>query len=275
VDPGDALTPPALLRALAAAVAVGLAGGLAGVLVVPRGLAFLSDGLAHAAFGGVALGLFLGASTEASLWIALPYTVVVALGIGWVRRRSRLGGDTATGVFFTSSLALGVVLLGRRPEDAPPIDVEELLFGSVATVSPGALSVLLPVSLLVLVVLGASFSRLAYATFDPELAELSGIPVARLESLLLAATALTVVAGARTVGALLVSAFVILPAATAYLLVRRPREVAAVSMALGFGASLLGLLLAQRLRLASGATVVLVMSAAFFVALAARRRADG
>ena len=82
-------------RALLAGTLVGAVGALLGVFVVQRGLAFLSDGLAHAAFGGIALGLLLGAGVDRSLWVALPFTALVSVGISAVRRRSGLGGGFA------------------------------------------------------------------------------------------------------------------------------------------------------------------------------------
>ena len=76
-----------------------------GVFVVQRGLSFLGDGLAHAAFGGVALGLLVGVSQP--LWVALPFTLLASLGIAWVRDRTQLSSDTAIGIFFAVSVALG------------------------------------------------------------------------------------------------------------------------------------------------------------------------
>ena len=95
------------------------------------------------------------------------------------------------------------------------MNVEGLLFGSLLAVSPESLGVIIGVAVLVIFVLAWIGPRLAYATFDPELAALSGVPVAALEYLLLALTALVVVVGVKTVGVVLVSAFVVIPAATA------------------------------------------------------------
>jgi zinc transport system permease protein len=260
-----------MLRALFAGAAVGTAGGLLGLFVVQRGLAFLSDGLAHAAFGGIALGFLLGATFEQAPWVALPFTVLVALGIGYVRRRTALGADVATGVFFAVAFALGILFLGFRPASAPAVDVESLLFGSILTVSPEGLALLLLVSGATVLALTLAWSHLAYATFDPELAALSGVGVARLEYMLMATTALTVVAGLRSVGVILVSAFVVIPAATAHLLAARPLAMAATSVALAVGSSVVGLLASYYLNVASGATVVLLLGVAFFLALGLRR----
>ena len=126
-------------RALVAGVALGAAGALLGVFIVQRGLGLLSDGLAHATFGGLALGLLLGASVDGAMWVALPFTVGIALGIQYVRRRTSLGGDVATGVFFAVSFAAGILFLGLRSAQAAPVNVEGLLFGSLLAVSPEAL----------------------------------------------------------------------------------------------------------------------------------------
>jgi zinc transport system permease protein len=271
----DFLTEPLahafLRRALVAGVTIAAASGLLGTFVVERGLAFLTDGLAHATFGGIALGLLLGATVDAAPFLALPFAVLVALGIGLVRRRSGLGADVSTGVFFALSFALGVVCLGLRPTSAPAVDVESLLFGSILAVSREGLLAVLAAALVTLVVLVRIGPRLAYANFDPELAEIDGVRVTRLESILMALVALVVVAGLRSVGAFLVGAFVVLPAATAHLLARRLLPVAAVSMGLAVGATMLGLLVSYHLDLAAGATIVVLLGTAFFVALLLRR----
>lgn len=267
----DPLSHPFLQRALLAGAAVGTAGGLLGMFVVQRGLSFLTDGLAHATFGGIALGLLLGTSVDHSFSVALPFVVLVALGIGLVRRRSGLGADVATGVFFSMAFALGIVCLGLRPATAPVVDVESLLFGSILAVSPAGLLVILAMALVTVGVLLALWSRLAYATFDPELAAVSGVRVALLEYALMAQVAVVVVAGLRSVGVVLVSAFVILPAATAHLLARRLVPIALLSVGLAVLATVIGLLLSYHLNLASGATIVVLLGAAFFAALTLRR----
>jgi zinc transport system permease protein len=114
--------------------------------------------------------------------------------------------------------------------------------------------------------------RLAYATFDPELAALSGVPVATLEYVLLALTALVVVVGVKTVGVVLVSAFVVIPAATANLLGRTPAIIAVLAVALGVGGTAFGLFASYHLNVATGATIILTLGALFFLALLLRRR---
>jgi len=261
-----------MLRALAAGAALGAVGALLGVFVVQRGLGFLSDGLAHATFGGLALGLLLGSTLDRAMWVALPFTVAIALGIQYVRRHTTLGGDVATGVFFAVSFAAGILFLGLRPPSSAPVSVEGLLFGSLLAVSPQALTTILVVAAGVVVVLAGLGSRLAYASFDPELAVLSGVPVATLEYVLLALTALVVVVGVKTVGVVLVSAFVVIPAATANLLGRTPAGIAALAVSLGVGGTTLGIFASYHLNVATGATIILTLGALFFGALVLRKR---
>jgi zinc transport system permease protein len=248
-----------VLRALAAGTILGAVGALLGVFVVQRGLGLLSDGLAHATFGGLALGLLLGPTAARAMWVALPFTVAIALGIQYVRRHTRLGGDVATGVFFAVSFAAGILFLGLRPATSAPVNVEGLLFGSLLAVSPEALGLMLGTAVVVVAVLAAIGSR-------------SGVPVATLEYALLALTALVVVVGVKTVGVVLVSAFVVIPAATANLLGRTPAGIAALAVALGVGGTAFGLFASYHLNVATGATIILTLGALFFLALVFRRR---
>lgn len=259
-------------RALLAGTALGASGGLLGVFIVQRGLGLLSDGLAHATFGGLALGLLLGSTVDGAIWVALPFTVAIALGIQHVRRRTVLGGDVATGVFFAVSFAAGILFLGLRAGRQAPVNVEGLLFGSLLAVSPEALQVILGVSAAVFVLLLVFGPRLAYATFDPELATLSGVPVAALEYGLLALTAIVVVVGVKTVGVVLVSAFVVIPAAAANLVGRSLAGIAGLAVALGVAGTAFGLFASYHLNVATGATIILTLGAFFFLALLLRRR---
>jgi len=155
-----------VLRALGAGTALGAVGALLGVFVVQRGLGLLSDGLAHATFGGLTLGLLLGATSDRAIWVALPFTVLVALGIQYVRRHTTLGGDVATGVFFAVSFAAGILFLGLRPPSAAPVNVEGLLFGSLLAVSPQALTTILVVAAGVVVVLVTCMALAMFAGFE-------------------------------------------------------------------------------------------------------------
>ena len=255
-------------RALLAGIAVAAVCAVIGVFVVQRGLAFLGDGLAHAAFGGIAIGLFLGASVEHAVWIAIPFTAIIALGIGYVLRRTQLRGDVATGVFFSFAFALGVLFLGLRTAADRPVQVEHLLFGNMLSVTPTVLYVLVTVAVLATIVTLALWSRLAYAIFDPELAAISGVPVAVLEYLLLAETAVVVVVAVKTVGVVLVSSFVVIPAATGRLLGSTLGSATAIAMSISIVGAALGLIASYHLNTPAAATIILLHSALFAAAFA-------
>lgn len=270
------LTEPLALefmqRALVAGAVVAGLCALIGVFVVQRGLSFLGDGLAHASFGGLGLGLFLGVSVEHAGWVALPFTLLVAMGIVYVLRRGKLRGDVATGVFFSVSFALGVLFLGLRSVNAKPVNIETVLFGSILAISPENLWMVGGVALLTFVALLATWSRLAYATFDPDLAALSGVPVAALDYLLLGLTALIIVVSVKTVGVVLVSSFIVIPAATARMVGKTLSGVALYALGFGVTASVVGLIASYHLNVASGATIILTLGALFGVVLLLKRR---
>lgn len=252
-------------RALIAGVLLGLLGGYFGAFVVQRGLGFMGDGLAHAAFGGVALGLLLEAEP---LSIAVPFTVLVALGITWVRERTELGSDTAIGVLFSVSVALGVVFLSMRHTYSA--DAFAFLFGSILAVTQTDLWTTGAFGLAV-VVASRMWSRWAYATFDRELARADGLSVGRDDYLLSAFLAVSVVVGVKLVGIVLITAFLVIPSATARLLARSFSTMTWGAMVIGVVSAVAGLALSYAVDVPSGATIVLVQSVFFFTAVAAGR----
>jgi zinc transport system permease protein len=265
-------------RALLAGACIAVVAGLLGTFVVQRGLAFLGDGLAHAAFGGIALGAFVAATMgsgillEQPLLIAVPFTLAAALGIAWVRDRTSLSSDVAIGVFFAVSVALGVLFLSIIPPERNVIDVWHLLFGSILAVGPDDLTAILVVSGIVLLVLVAIWPRLAYATFDAELAQTDGVRVARLEYLLFAIAALVVVVSAQVIGIVLMAAYLVIPAAAARLLAHSLFSMTLLAVLLGLLSTFAGLVVSYLADIPSGSTIVLAQAVLFLLAILAQRR---
>lgn len=265
-------------RALLAGACIATVSGLLGTFVVQRGLAFLGDGLAHAAFGGIALGAFVAATLgngfllEQPLVIAVPFTLAAALGIAWVRDRTSLSSDVAIGVFFAVSVALGVLFISIIPPERNVIDVWHLLFGSILAVGRGDLTVILVVSGLVLVILLAIWPRLAYATFDAELAQTDGVRVGALEYLLFAVAALIVVVSAQVIGIVLMAAYLVIPAAAARLLARSLFSMTLLAVILGLVSTFAGLVVSFLADIPSGSTIILAQAALFLAATSLQRR---
>lgn len=268
-------------RAFIGGVAIALMAGLLGVFVVQRGLAFLGDGLAHASFGGIALGALAAYGLgglgilEQPLVVALPFTLLVALGIASVRDHTNLSSDTAIGVFFALSVALGVLFLSLIPPDRNVVDVWHLLFGSILAVQRDDLRIILIVAAVTLTTLSVLWGRLGYATFDAELAATDGVAVRRLEYLLFALAAVVVVVSAQVVGVILMASYLVIPAAAARLLSRSLSRMTVLSLAIGVASTVVGLVISYLLDVPSGSTIVLVQSALFAVAFALSTRVQG
>jgi zinc transport system permease protein len=280
----EAFSLPFMQRALVAGVAIAAICGLLGVFVVQRRLSFLGDGLAHAAFGGLGLGAFVSVTAglggaeallRQPLLVALPFALLVALGIAWLRDRTDLSSDTAIGVFFAVAVSLGVLFFSIIPPDAEVgVDVLEILFGSILGIRGGDLVLIVVVAGLSLALLLVLWGRLAYATFDEELARTDGVPARSLEYLLFALSAVVIVISTQVVGVILMAAFLVIPAAAARLWSRSLVEMSLLSVAVGIVSTVVGLALSFVVDVPSGSAIVLSQAALFGVALAAARFRD-
>lgn len=252
-------------RALAAGVMVGLLASYYGVFVVQRGLSFLGSGLAHSAFGGVALGILLGIEP---LSVAVPFTIAVALGIVWLQQRTRLRADTSVGIFFAVSMALGVVFLSLTPRYST--DAFTYLFGSILYVTAGDLYITGAVLLLSLATWKA-WGRWAYATFDRELALSDTVPCRRDDYLLSLCLAAATVVSIKMVGIALIAAFLVIPPATARLLTVTFRSMTVVAMILGVVSVVLGMAVSLLSDRPAGPAIILTQAVIFFVVAILRR----
>lgn len=189
----------------------------------------------------------------------------VALGIGAITRRSTISQDTAIGVLFAGTFALGIVLLSTVKSYTK--DLFGLLLGDVLAIQPSDLLVIAAMGAIMLLIVLALYKELTLLTFDPIQAEVIGLPVGLLRELLLALMAVTIVISIQTVGIVLVVAMLVTPAATATLLVRRFPLVMLVGAIHGVLGVVAGIYLSFYLNIASGATIVLVLTSMFLLAL--------
>jgi manganese/iron transport system permease protein len=253
-------------RGLAAATLVGVVCAVMGTFVVLRGMAFLGDALAHAILPGVAVGYLIGGSSGPLFWGALGAAVLTSLGIGAISRDTRLREDTAIGVVFAGAFALGVALLSTIRSYS--VDLAHILFGNILAVTAGDLLRITVFGLAVLLVVAAFFKELVVISFDPVHAATLRLPLTGLRNLLLILIAVTVVVALQTVGAGLMTAMLITPAATGYLLARRLPAMLAIATIVGVFSGVAGLYLSYYVAVASGAAIVLVATACFLGAWA-------
>ncbi len=248
---------------LAVAVVAGSMCALVGTFVVVRGMAYLGHGLAHAVFGGFALSSLLGVDVFVG---AAVWGVVVAVMVGRVARWRVITTDASIGVLTLVSFAFGLALLQWRPTDQ--VDPDALLFGSVLGVSPTEVAVVVGVAVAVAVVVVVRYRSFVACSFSPDVAAAAGLPVARLEALLLVLLAVAVLAAMNVMGATLVAAAVVVPPATVRLLTSRFAPLLWCSTVLGGVTGAVGMLAAYHADIAPGPMVVLVQGTCFGVAAA-------
>lgn len=257
-----------LQRALVAGLLVGVTCAALSIFVVLKRLAFIGQGISHGAFGGIALGLLLAPAAVPSagvVWgITILFCLALAMAIGFVTRNTVVEADSAIGILFAVSMALGLVLLSLRDAFTP--EITTYLFGSILGIRTGDL---VAMSLLAVVV-GGSIVRFSkewrYFLFDEEMAAISGVPTAFLHYLLLALLALTIVMSIKIVGIVLVTACLVIPGATGLLLGRQLRDVIVVAQAVSIVSVLAGLWASHGFAIPTGATIVLAQFACFATA---------
>jgi zinc transport system permease protein len=252
-------------RALLAAVLVTIVAGILGTYLLIQHLALIGDGLAHVSFGGVAVGIVLGATSP--LWYALVFSVTAAILIHEMQSREMLTGDASIAIFLTGMLALGLVIL-RLSGGGITTDIEGYLFGNLLLIDESSLDLITAIcvsSLIILALLGRS---LLAVTIDPVAARIQGLPVQNIGLLFSITTAAVVVSMVQVVGTLLVTALLVTPSATAQLISRSFRQCLMWSQVFGLLAVFLGLYLSSELDTGSGSMIALVAAGIFaFVAI--------
>jgi len=254
---------PFMVRALLAGVLVAVCTSVVGVWVVLRGMAFLGDALAHGVLPGIAIAFILGVSTTAGAVVAAAAMVV---GVSLIRSHSPLPDDTSIGVLFVGMLALAVVVMSSGPAGSSG-DLNRFLFGSIAGVGVDDLRGLALAALITLAGVVVFHRALVVTTFDDTLATLLGLRPRLTHLALLALVTVAIVASFRTVGSLLVFAFLIAPPASSAMLVRRVPAIMATAVVLGSFAALVGVLVSFHHDTATGATMALVSVGIFFCVL--------
>jgi manganese/iron transport system permease protein/iron/zinc/copper transport system permease protein len=250
--------------------------GFIGVYIVLRGMSYIGHGLSHAIFGGyAAMQLFavqfyvLGAG----LW-----GIASAIAITSVARRGRVGADAAIGVITTASFALGVALFSKFGSTGPAFD--QALFGSILGITNSQIVWLVVVMAIAGAFVLLRYRELLFTTFDPEVAQASGIRVARVEAMLMIVLSLSILVTLTVIGVTLVAAMLVIPAVIARMLTDSFGRMLAISTVVGLACGLIGMYLSYYAGVPSGTMIVLVGAVAFLVVFAVtgvrgRERAAG
>jgi len=248
------------VRALIVGILIGISSSYFSAFVVQRKLSFIGSGLSHAAFGGVALGLFLNIEP---LYIAMPFTLIVSILIFYLNNKTKLSTDTIIGVVFSFAVAMGIILLALK--DSYSQDAYAYLFGSILTVSNA--DIVISAILLIITIFSFIFfwERWAYATFDSELAKAELMPVEMDDYIFAGILGLIIALAIKIVGIILISAFLVIPGATAKMISGTFIKLTINSIIIGISTIITGLLLSYQMDLPSGALIIIIQSILFLI----------
>lgn len=247
-------------RGLAAGVLIGLGCAVLGAFVVLRGMAFIGDAMAHTILPGIVVAFMQGFDLFVGALIA---AVLTALGIGWFSKQGQIREDTAVGVMFSGLFALGILLLSTLQSYR---DLTHILFGNILGVDEFDLILIAAVTALVLICVTAAYKELLVTSFDPGHAVSIGLSPSAVRYGLLLLLALIIVTAIQAVGVVMVVALLVTPAATAQLLTKQLTGMMLLGALFAAIASLVGLYASFYWEVASGASIVLALTAMFVLA---------
>ncbi|MEY3299404.1 MAG: hypothetical protein RLZZ597_2664 [Cyanobacteriota bacterium] len=253
---------PFMQRALMGGILTGLMGGLMGSFTVLRQLSFFSDALGHSALLGISLGLLLGLSPGSLL---LPFAVLFALGVAYLLERTRLWTDALLNIVYSSSLAIGVILLTFVGQYRGGIN--SILFGDILAVRPSNLVMALVLLLVCVAFVGLTLRSQILLTLHEPLAIARGISASAHRTAFIVLLALVVGTSIQAIGVLLISAFVVIPACAARLLSRTFTGYVILSALLGALGAVLGMVLSAVFNLPSGPAIVTMQLVIFLLAI--------
>lgn len=252
-------------NAVLAGLLVSIASGIIGTFVVVNRTVFIAGGIAHAAYGGVGMGFFFRFNP---VWGALGFSLLAALGMGVVQRKTQLRQDTVIGMMWAIGMAIGVIFVDLT--EGYTANLTSYLFGSILAVSRQDLWVMLGLDVLVVVLVVLFYKELQAISFDSTFATIRNLPVDGLYLMLMGITAVTVVMLMRVVGIILLIALLALPAAIANLYVQNLKTMMVVASGLCMVFTTVGLALSYVLNFTSGAMIVLCATAAYLLSLGIR-----
>ena len=247
-------------RGIIVATIAGALCGLLGVFVVLRGMSYIGHGLSHAVFGGAAASAVIGINffIGAGIW-----GIISGILIARVARRRVLGADAAIGVVTTASFALGLALMNRYGQASKSI--EAVLFGSVLGVKVADIVAVSLVAVFALAVIVVWYRKLLFSTFDPDVAQVSGVNVSVVEVVLLSLLSLTILVTMRVIGTLLISALLVIPAAAARMTTNSFSKLLWISPLIGAVTCFVGMNLSYHLDTSASATIILLDALVFIV----------
>ena len=249
----EALSYGFMQKALIAGIAVGLICSFMGTFLVLRRYSLFGDGIAHVAFGGISVGLFLGVFP---LWTAFIVSIFGGLGLQKLRQSTKISGDSAVAVVLVSGLAVGVILVSSSGGFS--VDLFSFLFGSILLISQEDTIMILALSAGIIATLTILQKQFLHLTFNEEQAKLVVLRTTLLNYAFVILASITVVTSMRLVGILLISALIVIPNITAMMFGKGFKKTVCISMGISVISVIGGILLSYFLNLAPSGTIVII-----------------
>ncbi|WP_226481825.1 metal ABC transporter permease [Natrinema amylolyticum] len=264
---------PFMWRSIATGVLIGVVAPLVGTYLVHREMALIGETLAHTAFAGVAVGLLVNSVTgwDGSLMVvALIVGILGALGVQWLIERTDTYGDVPIAIMLTGSFAVGTLLISHGRTTG--INIRDYLFGSISVVTPSGARLMAVISVLVVVVIVATYKQLLFITFDEQAARVARLNVTWYNTLLIVMTAVVVVGAMQILGVILVAAMLVVPVAAATQIANSFRETLSLSILFGQVSVIGGFAFSISQGLPTGGSIVVVAIACYLLAILASSR---
>jgi len=249
----EILTFSFMHRALISGVAIAILCSVVGLFLVLRRYSLFGDAIAHSSFGGIALGLLAGVYP---LWTAYAVSIASALIITKIKDKYNISGDASIAVLLSSGIAVGLVIIGLS--GGFTIDIFSFLFGSILLVSVDDTILVLALTGAILIVILLLYRQLLYSTFNEEQAKVSGIPVEKINYLIVFMAGITVVTSIQLVGVLLISALFVIPNVTAIIYGKGFKQTAIISMSFSVFSVVVGILVSYIFDITPAGTIVLI-----------------
>ncbi len=252
-------------RALISAIAISVICSIVGLFLVLKRHSLFGDALAHVAFGGISLGLFLGVYP---LWTAYIVAILSAVGVNKLRESTKIPPDSSIAVLFTSGLAIGVILISIS--GGFTLNLFSLLFGNILLVSSDDVIMILITAAIVIPVIYILYKKLVLIIFDENQAKVSGLNVTWINTLFIILASITIIASIRLVGVLLISSLIVIPNITALMLGKGFKKTIFISCAMSVFSVVFGIVISYYSNVAPSGMIVLTMVSMFLITVIAK-----
>jgi len=249
-------------RALVSGIAIALLCSVVGLFLVLRRYSLFGDAVAHSSFGGIALGLLLGIYP---MWTAYVISIISALIITRIKLKFDISGEASVAILLSSGIAIGLILISISGGFS--VDIFSFLFGSILLVSTEDTILILVLTGAILIVILLLYRELVYSTFNEDQAKVSGIPVEKINYLIVFIAGITVVTSIQLVGILLISALFVIPNVTAIMFGRSFKQTAILSISFAISAVVIGILISYLLDITPSGSIVMLSITIFGVTI--------